>query len=847
MSQRPGWLRRVSLIHSNPPVYHLASRFGRLYNGVIGRRWRRALAKEPFKAPQRTDATPGKEPPAQSAHERHLRRLAFGLERMGLVSLIHPVAVGIMIVILAIAAAFGLQRIQVDDSLSQLFRSDTPAFKQYEEVTKNFPSSEFDVLVVIEGNSLLQRDSVEKLRTLVTDLQLIEGTRGIISMFSAREAPEPGAHIPPPLFPDALPQGSAYDSFVQKVKTNEILRGKLLSEDGKLTLAVLSLEPKVVRTNELGRVVDEIRTAVHDDLAGTGLHAELSGVPVMQLAIRNAVERDRLLYNVIGFAGGCLIAILFFRRISFMIIAAAPPLLAILMALGTLGWLDFQLNMFLNVMTPLIMVISFSDSMQLTFAARDRILAGDSKLEALRWSLFVVGPACVLTHATAALSFVALTFSDSELIRTFGQAGLIATIIAMLSVLICLPLLGMLLLRREAAFVARVKGADIAVDALRNFCGWIATRMVNRPGFYSLIALLVVVGLATVYASLEPRYQLADQVPNNQHAVEANKRLDAELTGASPIDVLIEFPKGQSLYSPETLATIAAVHNAVAAQAGVGNVWSLETLRKWLAEKLGKSDIATLQQYVNVLPDYLTRRFISADKMAVVIEGRVPDVDSSKLLPIVDTLDKSLDKVRAEHKGYEIAVTGLAVIAARNSSRMIEKLNRGLTVEIIFVAGFIGLAFRSPLVMLAAIMPAIFPVFASGALLLISGMGLQFASVVALTVSFGLGLSATIHFLNRLRLEHRPNEDPSIGVERATVLVGPAVILTSIVLACGLAVTVFSNLPSLKLFGWLSAFAMLMALVADLLILRPTIMLLYRWASRLKNPHTGLLDGETSK
>jgi predicted RND superfamily exporter protein len=775
-----------------------------------------------------------------SAPERHLRRLAFGLERMGLVALLHPIAVGVVIVVLAVAAAFGVQRIQVDDSLSQLFRSNTPAFKQYEEVTKNFPSSEFDVLVVVEGDSLLQRDSLDKLRTLVTDLQLIEGTRGIISIFSAREPPEAG-HIPPPLFPDTLPEGPAYDAFIQKVKANEILRGKLLADDGKLTLVVLSLEPKVVRTNELGRVVAEIRSAMRDDLAGTGLNSELSGVPVMQLAIRNAVERDRLLYNTIGFAGGCLIAILFFRRVSFMIIAAAPPLLAILLALGALGWLNFQLNMFLNVMTPLIMVISFSDSMQLTFAARDRILAGDSKREALRTALFVVGPACVLTHATAALSFVALTFSDSDLIRAFGLAGLIATIIAMLSVLICLPLLGILLLRKEAAFVARVRGADVAVDALRKFCGWIATRMVHRPGFYSLLSLLVVAGLGIVYASLEPRYQLADQVPNNQHAVEANKKLDAELTGASPIDILIEFPKNQSLYSPETLATIAAVHDTVAAQQGIGNVWSVETLRKWLAEKMGSHDVATLKQYVNLLPEYLTRRFISADQKAVVVEGRVPDVDSSRLLPIVDALDKSLDTVRAEHKGYEIAVTGLAVIAARNSSRMIEKLNHGLTVEIIFVAAFIGAAFRSPLVMFAAIMPAIFPVFASGALLLVSGLGLQFASVVALTVSFGLGLSATIHFLNRLRLEHRPEENPAIGVERATILVGPAVILTSIVLACGLAVTVFSNLPSLQLFGWLSAFAMLMALVADLLILRPTIMLLYRWSSRRHKSGTGQL------
>ena len=40
------------------------------------------------------------------------------------------------------------------------------------------------------------------------------------------------------------------------------------------------------------------------------------------------------------------------------------------------------------------------------------------------------------------------------------------------------------------------------------------------------------------------------------------------------------------------------------------------------------------------------------------------------------------------------------------------------------------------------------------------GEGLQFASVVALTVSFGLGLSATIHFLNRLRLEDKPGADP---------------------------------------------------------------------------------------
>src|SRR5206468_6960645 len=125
-------------------------------------------------------------------------------------------------------------------------------------------------------------------------------------------------------------------------------------------------------------------------LGALPLKAELSGVPVMQLEIRNAVERDRLIYNAVGFAAGCLIAIVFFRRVSFMLIAAAPPLIAILLALGALGWLDFRLNMFLNVMTPLIMVISFADSMQLTFAARDRLIAGEPKRQAFRNAVLVV-------------------------------------------------------------------------------------------------------------------------------------------------------------------------------------------------------------------------------------------------------------------------------------------------------------------------------------------------------------------------------------------------------------------------------------------------------------------------
>src|ERR1700743_2956760 len=135
--------------------------------------------------------------------------IAFGLERIGLIAIKAPLVSCMILAVLIVGAIFGIQRIKVDDSLSQLFRSNSKDYKQYEAETKRFPATEFDVLVVIEARTLLRRDNLEKLRDLVTDLQLVDGTRGLISLFSARQAPAPGK-FPPRAFPKEPPRGSCH-------------------------------------------------------------------------------------------------------------------------------------------------------------------------------------------------------------------------------------------------------------------------------------------------------------------------------------------------------------------------------------------------------------------------------------------------------------------------------------------------------------------------------------------------------------------------------------------------------------------------------------------------------------
>ena len=58
------------------------------------------------------------------------RNLALGIERIGLFSLRFPIVVAV--VSCAARPRRGrLQRLKVDDSLSQLFRSDTPEYQTY--------------------------------------------------------------------------------------------------------------------------------------------------------------------------------------------------------------------------------------------------------------------------------------------------------------------------------------------------------------------------------------------------------------------------------------------------------------------------------------------------------------------------------------------------------------------------------------------------------------------------------------------------------------------------------------------------------------------------------------------
>src|SRR4029078_12357475 len=82
---------------------------------------------------------------------------------------------------------------------------------------------------------------------VTTDPQLVDGVSGLVSMLSARGKPDPTGYAAP-LVPGELPaDGPAFDAMIGALNTNDIVKGKFLSDDGQLAMIIIALDRELVK------------------------------------------------------------------------------------------------------------------------------------------------------------------------------------------------------------------------------------------------------------------------------------------------------------------------------------------------------------------------------------------------------------------------------------------------------------------------------------------------------------------------------------------------------------------------------------------------------------------------
>ena len=129
---------------------------------------------------------------------------------------------------------------------------------------------------------------------------------------------------------------------------------------------------------------------------------------------------------------------------------------------------------------------------------------------------------------------------------------------------------------------------------------------------------------------------------------------------------------------------------------------------------------------------------------------------------------------------------------------------------------------------LLSLLPNIIPLLFTLATLRLIGADLQTSNIVSFTISVGLAVDDTIHFVVRYKQEKaigRSHKEAILNTFRGA---GQAIILTSLLLVIGFGTLATSTLTTTFHFGLLASITLGAAILADLFLLPAAMNVLYR-------------------
>ena len=212
----------------------------------------------------------------------------------------------------------------------------------------------------------------------------------------------------------------------------------------------------------------------------------------------------------------------------------------------------------------------------------------------------------------------------------------------------------------------------------------------------------------------------------------------------------------------------------------------------------------------------LLTRFQGTDgtRFALPLIGRL-DVDWTATLAAADAAATALTAAGVQ----DFTITGYSLMSATELPLVVSELRLAFYIAVGLVTVLAGVLMRSARLAAISLIPNLIPVLGVEAWLALSGKPLTITGAIAFTIAFGIAVDDTIHLMNRVRVARRPGAPIDRAViEDALRTTAAPVITTTLILLAGFALTAFSMLPSVALFGQLTAAAMLLAVIADLFL-----------------------------
>ena len=747
-----------------------------------------------------------------------------------------------------IFAAIAMQGVFASTLGGLFFGDDHQGYKSYQQRIREFASDEV-VLVTYQDEHLLSEQSLSRLERVVEELEMLPAVARVDSLLNTQHSVGDDDTLSVNLYADeALEFPERADEILQALQADPFYEGILIARNGRHAAVLIELLPEENASAEGAPVFVEEALSCFEKAGFTRSELTWLGFPVTIAEVITQSNRNISHLFPISCVILLIVVFLMFHRLWPVAITLGVSFVGVVWTFGFSVLLDRNISLFGSLTPIIILIVATSDIIHLCSAYLLELAKGEAKHEAILRSGIEVGTACFWTSATTFVGFVALTFVPIPMFKLMGLTLGFGVASSLLLAMTLCPIIFSLMPTPKRHSYDASWAQKLLGRALRS----VEEHVFGNP--WSIILFFLLAFAFSIAGSLRVRIEtnLNQRFDEKNRLRQHERYYNEHFAGSNFLEIFLESREAQGILEPELFGKIETFHKKVETLPGVDRVVSLINLMQTIDQEMNpERNLDEARRWTReLLAQYLLLfessggedldRLLDFDRRTMRLAARLNDngtIFSYETGEEIKALATSImgDAVEAETSGISYLLGGFVDDVVRGQKR-------GLIFAFITIMAMMMIMFRSWRIGAVSMIPNILPLLALGGYLGFFWDHVDSDTIVIAMIAVGIGVDDTIHFLSRLRFESARTQNPDLALKHSFHFSGRAMVVTTLILALGFMPLGLSNYFTVRIFGTLLPYTLIVAVLADILLVPALVKLgVIRFANisekRLSSPN----------
>ncbi|NCF41514.1 MAG: MMPL family transporter [Bacteroidetes bacterium] len=607
----------------------------------------------------------------------------------------------------------------------------------------------------------------------------------------------------------------------------------LYNKDSKAIRTIIYLKKSIVNTSARKEFITEVLIPkIKAFEAATKMNVRASGMPyVRTLNSQNIIDEIEI-FILAAILITSLIFYLFFRSYRATFISMFVVVIGVMWTFGILGLLEYEITVLTALIPPLIIVIGIPNCKFFINTYQHEVNKHGNKAKSLQRVITKVGNATLMTNTTTASGFATFVITQSKLLTEFGTVASLSIMAIFVLCLLIIPIIYSFMPMPKEKHLEHLNRQWI-----NRLGDWIEKTVKHKSiTIYSFSLILLITSIIGIY-QIETTGSLLEDMPKSAEFFKDIEFYEKEFNGVMPLEILVNTKRKKGVLKRSTLKRMNELELLIEDIPELSKPISIVGLVKYAKQAYYNGNpkyyqLPTAQENTFILSYAknttndvsLLKNYVDSTGQYARITTFMKNAEIEKMERIEEQLKEKIAKIFPEDQ-YEVTLTGKAYLFQKGTRFLIRNLILSLALAIVLISLFMAYMFRSFRMIIISLIPNLLPLLITAGMMGYLGVPIKPSTILVFSIAFGISVDDTIHFLAKYRQElianHWRIKKSIFAALRET---GISMFYTSIVLFFGFSVFIISNFGGTVALGALISGTLLLAMMANLLLL-PVLLL----------------------